>query len=50
MSIKSKTAGWNPAATVNYRDTSPNYRQYTIGIKRLFLCDSILIRIGKADA
>lgn len=50
MNIKSKTAGWDPAATVNYRDTSPNYEQYTIGIECLFLCDSILIKIGEANA
>ncbi len=50
MNIKRKAAGWDPAASVDAKYTAHNYQQYNIGIEHLFLCGSILTRIGEANA
>ena len=50
MSIKSKTAGRDPAVQVDMKSTAHNYQQYNIGFEHLFLCDSISSQKGGHDA
>ena len=50
MNVKSKAAGWDPAASVDAKYTAYNYQQYNIGFRHLFLCDSISTKIGEANA
>ena len=46
MNIKSKTAGGDPADSVDMKSTAHNYEQYTTVIGYIFLCDSILSKGG----